>query len=382
MPGLQKPLMKVLLGVIPLVLCLRLYFNGGLPTSESYNINISQRYYAGQTTTTQEQRYYPSGINDSDQYKTIGNWTKYPEITFTNLQWYQPSELIKPTAPRCLIMRDFADSVEAHPRYNASLWSTLHNNPDPERPILAFLDADLCGTVHWPIFGSNRNDSFDREHSRPSLKETGNKKFIDVDGKAVDECNLIDMALNSPALKANSKSRLFVISCEWQEGPTKNCLGPERNATKYKQLVIGHLSKQMSEVNAQDFGIAPFPVKTLNNFPREQVCNNSLPYLISFKGRNRLNFFEFNRYFKELAKTRDDIYMNFGVDHYQKGLVKNSGGETVVVQTPDDMQANETYYQLMTQSTFCPVPRGDNIFSVRFSEILSAGCIPIIYANG
>jgi hypothetical protein len=28
------------------------------------------------------------------------------------------------------------------------------------------------------------------------------------------------------------------------------------------------------------------------------------------------------------------------------------------------------------------VPRGDNLFSVRFSEILSAGCIPIIYADG
>ena len=34
-------------------------------------------------------------------------------------------------------------------------------------------------------------------------------------------------------------------------------------------------------------------------------------------------------------------------------------------------------------SSFCVVPaRGDNLFSVRFSEILSAGCIPIIYADG
>ena len=70
MPGLQKPLIKVLLGVIPLVLCLRLYFHGGLPTSESY-INTSQRYYAGQTTTTQEQRYYPSGINDSVDFSAL-----------------------------------------------------------------------------------------------------------------------------------------------------------------------------------------------------------------------------------------------------------------------------------------------------------------------
>lgn len=95
-----------------------------------------------------------------------------------------------------------------------------------------------------------------------------------------------------------------------------------------------------------------------------------------------MHFFEFNRYFRELAETRDDIYMNFGVDHYRKGPVKNSAGRTVVVQTPEDTQANETYYQLMTQSTFCAVPRGDNLFSVRFSEILSAGCVPIIYANG
>ncbi|GKY97190.1 hypothetical protein MPSEU_000677400 [Mayamaea pseudoterrestris] len=36
----------------------------------------------------------------------------------------------------------------------------------------------------------------------------------------------------------------------------------------------------------------------------------------------------------------------------------------------------------IVQSQFSAVPRGDNLFSYRFTEVLSAGAIPIILADG
>lgn len=36
----------------------------------------------------------------------------------------------------------------------------------------------------------------------------------------------------------------------------------------------------------------------------------------------------------------------------------------------------------MMNTQFCLTPRGDCLYSVRFAEVLSSGCIPIIYADG
>jgi len=337
----------------------------------------TKRYYFSSSSIGYVQSQL-SLFNNHETYETIGRYTEY-EITTTNYNWL--SEVGK-QIPRSKVMKDFFDSVLNHPRYDASLWSTLDSNPDPERPILAFLDAETCTTVHWPSFGSNKHDSWDRENGRPSYREANGREYVSINGKAMNMCSLIDMALESPAIKANKHSRLFIPNCLSGEGPAgANCLGPARNSSKYKQLVVGHLAKQFSEINPHDFGLAGWPVKTIESFPRDQVCSNNLPYLIAFKGRRRNHFFEFSTYFEELAKTRDDVYMNFGTDHYKDGPIKISHDTVNLTQTPKELQSNETYYQLMTQSTFCPVPRGDNLFSVRFGEILSGGCI-LIYANG
>ena len=350
--------------------------------------------------------YYLHGFARYDS--NVFGWTQYSKIGFTNLHLFHPSEATSPTVPRGLVFKDFAESVEAHPRYSASMWSDLEEYPDPNLPIVAFLDADLCFTVHWPKFGGTYDSSSDTENGRPPMRRSQIFKYLGVNGGGpIDPCFLIDKALASPAMTASPHSRLVVLSHQWYEGPiVSRCLGPRRNSSKYEQLVIGHVAQQFSQVNARDFGIPPWPVKTIEDFPREKVCNDSLPYLLSFKGRSRSFFAEFESYFTGLAANRTDIYIDFGTGHYTS---------TTLGQATKEVQANETYYQLMTQSQFCPVrksasvfprlsfgamcghlrcsshltpslcavpARGDNLFSVRFSEILSAGCIPIIYADG
>ena len=330
--------------------------------------------------------YYNRRGASNDIRGVVGvGWAEYQEIGFTNLGWFHRTETVdSPSIPRGLVMRDFVDSVEANPRFNANLWSDMENSPISDYPIVAFLDIDLCFTVHWPKFGGNYVNSSDTENGRPPMSRPYKYKTFDENGFkswTKDPCQIIDMALSSPAITASPHSRLVILSSEWREGPINStCLGPNRNSSKYKQLVIGHMSQQFSQVNAKDFGIPPWPVKVIEDFPREKVCNESLPYLISFKGRIRSYFPQFHHYFVELAKQRDDVFIEFGSKHYTSIEIKD--GARGMVQGSKEIQANETYYQLMIKSQFCPVPRGDNIFSVRFSEVMSSGCIPIIYADG
>ena len=40
-----------------------------------------------------------------------------------------------------------------------------------------------------------------------------------------------------------------------------------------------------------------------------------------------------------------------------------------------------TYQELLLRSKFVAVPRGDNLYSYRFTEVLSSGAIPVLFGN-
>ena len=49
---------------------------------------------------------------------------------------------------------------------------------------------------------------------------------------------------------------------------------------------------------------------------------------------------------------------------------------------PPEKQTQDTYYKLLVESIFAGAPRGDNLYSVHCSEILSAATIPVLYSDG
>ena len=61
--------------------------------------------------------------------------------------------------------------------------------------------------------------------------------------------------------------------------------------------------------------------------------------------------------------------------HNGKDVLVISGSHTDVNQT------NETYSSLLFKAIFSGAPRGDNLFSYRFPEVLSAGAIPVVHAD-
>lgn len=66
-----------------------------------------------------------------------------------------------------------------------------------------------------------------------------------------------------------------------------------------------------------------------------------------------------------------DMHIRF---HDQKNYIKD-------IQQSGKESDQYSYRLIMAQSTFAAAPRGDSLFSYRFSEILSAGAVPVVYAD-
>jgi hypothetical protein len=309
---------------------------------------------------------------------------RYNQITFTNIGWFHPDPSVAKTTQRSLAAKYFMEAVLTHERFNASLWTTSDSVQHNHEPILAFLDFDACGLLHWPYFGGDYSINNDLDHGRHAGSSLG------------EVCSMIDKALESPSLQHHEDSRLVVISCnEWQPhgNVTDHCLSHSRNETLYKKLVVGHLDARYDTVHSNDFGLPPWPVKQVH-MSEEQITNlrncKERQIELSFKGRYRNNFPEFSEYFSEIKeefeshnKTNNGQYLiEFGVTHYEESPWDNAWNGKVIRPTPKENQTAEMYYSWIMNSTFCPTPRGDDLYSVRFSEVMSAGCIPIVYANG
>ncbi|KAL3823050.1 hypothetical protein ACHAXA_005238 [Cyclostephanos tholiformis] len=294
------------------------------------------------------------------------------DLTFTDFGWFHPDPEIAISTGRFKSSAVYVDAVTSHPRYNSSAWAMLSRNPDPNRPILAFIDVETCGETCWPVMCSWET-SVDLENNR-----SGPLGYLDDRA-----CDFIERALTSPAM-ASSDSRLVVLSC-FPETPMK-CMASEgdgyRNRSIFNKLVVVHQTAHKTEgVARNDMGIPPLSVKpvVLNATERDDITNCRLgngtrPYLFSFKGRPR--FAEFEEYFGPLHGTQG-IYATFGSDHY-------TNDETNVSYSPNRKQinSNDTYMNLLRSSHFSGSPRGDCLYSYRFSEVLSAGAIPVVYADG
>ena len=67
--------------------------------------------------------------------------------------------------------------------------------------------------------------------------------------------------------------------------------------------------------------------------------------------------------------------------------MKLDNGEDVYVRIKSeaggggDPESKHKYEDVMRNSVFAGAPRGDCLFSYRFAEIMSAGAIPVVYAN-
>ncbi|KAI2493493.1 hypothetical protein MHU86_21043 [Fragilaria crotonensis] len=150
-----------------------------------------------------------------------------------------------------------------------------------------------------------------------------------------EESSMIERALRSPAL-SSPESRLVVKSCkDFPEG-ADYCLGANRDVSGiFSKLVVGHMSSHKNITHPLDFGMPPWPVKTVvlnqSQIHEIETCQNNRPLLYSFIGRHRIPFPEFTDYMKSV-RGQGGVHAVFQVKHYVRSKhPRTAAGRKVLV---------------------------------------------------
>ncbi len=316
------------------------------------------------------------------------------QVFLTTYGWNHPDPRIATQTGRSKFQASFHRGIENHPWYNPLGWqhqieySTKGTYNDQR--FYVFLDLETCYEENFPNYGWGVTANSDQEHGRPYLSSSGGQiramKTI---------CPMIDQLLDSSLFQAagrNSSTILVLLDCGWQGPPKWSCLNREHNPRLNQHqvsIVSESASYQDRSRSILDLGLPPPAIHSVsltadqNNDIRMECPNDkfeSRPYLYTFTG----NFRHVVR--QQLLQLHNPDAGILVQPHFgnSAAVAMNDTLFNVVGRGVHDRFANVqgSYTTLLSQTQFAGVPRGDNLFSYRFTEALSGGCIPVVYADG
>ncbi len=288
------------------------------------------------------------------------NYNEY-EVVTTDYGW---TTTASNNFTRTKVMGEFFRAVTSHQNYNQSAFQDLEKHPDPSRKLAVFMDIDTCLEFNYPTYNAKQWwDNMEEDHPA-----TGG--FLH---HITESCQYIQRAAKSPALLANPNSKLVLIDCSGSlRYYISNVCG--KGSREFKQIldspqiVTAYISVARRHARSSDIGLPPPAIKPINLTSIERrLINHCIErkYLFSFQGNPG-----HGRDQMEALNGEDDVYVNLvGRRKYVKDITV--GGDDVM-----------NYAHIMRQTIFAAAPRGDNLFSYRFAEILSAGSVPVVYADG
>ena len=289
------------------------------------------------------------------------NYAEDYEIVTTDYGWTTKASK---NFTRTIVMGEFFRAVLSHQNYNQTAWQDLEKHPDSSRKLAVFLDIDTCLEFNYPTYQAKRWwDNMEKDHPA-----TGG--FLN---HITESCQYIQRAAKSPALLANPASKLVLIDCSGSLRfyLSNVCRKGSREFLQIldsPQVVTAYISVARKHALSHDIGLPPPAIKPINLTSEERISIDECierKYLFSFQGNPGHG--------RDQMKTLnggDDVYINLvGRRKYVKDVTV--GGNDAMI-----------YADIMRQTIFAAAPRGDNLFSYRFAEILSAGSVPVVYADG
>ena len=313
----------------------------------------------------------PDYNNSTNSYfKTAAEDDDY-EVVTTNFGWTTQDRL---QYSRRKISGEFFEAVLSHPKYNASAYGDLEARPDPSRRIVLFLDVDTCVEGNYPKYSAPFSVNSDwTRHEREKPYEILDRS-----------CGHIRRAAESEVLRANNSSRLVLLDCG--NGPLYRLMDVcgQKDARRSEhwgdvlenpQVIIAYYGVSRSDARwAYDIGLPPPAVRPVRLLPHERyelktMCRKR-HYLFSFEGR--------------AGFTRDKL---LGLDNGNDVHVRLKDPKTYWSHHADGplglpQEPNTSRYEdILRHSSFGGAPRGDCLWSYRFTEITSAGAVPVLYSN-
>jgi Exostosin family len=220
------------------------------------------------------------------------------------------------------------------------------------------LDIETCHETNYPSYYSARNAS--------NMDSLGGRTLDYSNGG--DECavagwcgRLIGAVLDSPLFRQVNASTLLYLDCRGDDPDDLKFRQTHQTSRQLSVAAIDALDDRL--LKDVDMGLPPPAVNpiSLSNPQRQAIltCDSEAiehrPYLLTFVG----------------SIWRGPV---------RQHLSKLHNGNDVIILGSDDIQ-NETFASLLQKSSFAATPRGDNLFSYRFTEALSAGAVPVVHAD-
>ena len=302
------------------------------------------------------------------------------EIVTTNFGWTTPDRF---NFSRRKISGEFFDAVLSHPRYNASAYGDLEANPDPSRRVVIFLDVDTCIEGNYPVYSASFSVNSDwTRHEREKPYEILDRS-----------CGHIRRAAESPVLRANRHSRLLLLDCG--NGPLYRLMdvcnreaaearkSQFRDADRHEhwgdvldnpQVIIAYYGVARAHARWHyDIGLPPPAVRPVRLLPHERYELGTLcrrrHYTFSFEGQGG-----YTRDALLTLDNGDDVHVRL---KDPKTYWSNHADGSALPQEPNTTR----YEDMLRHSTFGGAPRGDCLWSYRFTEVMSAGAVPVLYSN-
>jgi len=380
-----------------------------------------------------------SNHNSSSDHITSNNSITDPPymILLTTVGWNHPNQTFGLGFPRVLREREFFQALVNHPFFHPTAWEDIAKGILPisnRTNYYVFADVMQCRETNYPIYGGGEKLNVDRFHNR-TIKENLYPRFQ----PQIDRCMrrhsygiLEHPIFHNTKNKNNSSGRatLVLLDCT---GVGPLCENREANKEAddlpISLAAIGgtftdHFDKKIRMNIDRDQGLippAPNPVRltsqeeeairtcqadAIPELGQEPQRPLSVTYTGNFRsGQNSAFHAVYSgargsyRPFHDPAAGRIILNGAAELENHEPYPVAvhsfgssgsnnttNNNGVSGGGNSNDDdpriiVLENLSYSDTLRKTKFALVPRGDNKFSYRFHEALSAGAIPVYHGD-
>ena len=293
-------------------------------------------------------------------------------LLVTNYGWNQRDQTEGINYCRHKRGTDFMKGIINHPWFHPTFWEDFESGnvtipPDDTTRYYVFMDIQIYMDSNYPKYGGGR-DNMDTDYGRPRVitKRLG----MDYFGNApIYETKLFQ--------QAKGRVRLIV----WDGAGFGIPLQHNRiNGTlANKPISYVAISAYLSRVDhTWDQGLvapAPNPVPLSESQEKDiETCDTETQrkFFASYTGNLR-------------SGRNSEFHRKYGGARASYATIRDD--KTVFLRVPDNPRYQDTvlsnlsYAEILHDTVFALAPRGDNKFSYRFHEILSAGTIPVVHAD-
>jgi hypothetical protein len=328
-------------------------------------------------------------------------------ILLTNYEWNHPNQSMALQYPRCIRSSELYQAIINHPYFHPYAYEQIQQGTrsvDPTLRYYVYLDVETCFEANYPHYGQLYDGNCDVSHGR-SGDSTHTMKQV-APCYNFESCHYIEQELSTNPVfittttpTNSSKNRLVILDCR---GNGQSVSFRQQQQTS-SQLAMVSLSSTAQQLQISvDQGLPPPAVRPIQLSTNEQAAiqsctnnnhnssnhddenNNDRTFWLSFAGSYQRHAIRKKLAQLDTTTTTTTTMRRRKRRHRDGSVIPSNGNHTILITDTKRLHKryqNLTYTDLLKQSKFAAVPRGDNLYSYRFTEVLAAGAIPVLFAN-